>query len=283
MMSSSAPASRYWPMMSVTSVGVPTIARSIVSRGVSATHFASVDMKSWACVDTRSSIGSRPNASQWSYSTDLVCQHVRGRPEVPFVGEPSRDPHRAEFAAAPDQQRQWPLPRRWLVGCVVDAVVVADERRAPLTQERRDHLTRLFESIEALAKRAQLDAVGGVLIQLPARADAEHQASTAEIVDGGCDVREHRGVPKRDARNERTEPQTRHGHGQCCEHRPALKRVTVERCGLIDLWREGPVRHEVVGEVHAVPPRCLAVPRQLENLFPRSPRRGPDAEPQGVR
>src|SRR6202044_3485266 len=96
-----------------------------------------------------------------------------------------------------------------------------------------------------------------VLVPLPPRADPEREPPVAALVARGRDVGQDRGMPVGHASDQRGEPQSRHRRRQRRHDRPALEYVAVERL------RTRAVRHEVVGEVHAVPAGPLAVRRDL--------------------
>src|SRR5713101_8587689 len=101
----------------------------------------------------------------------LLRQRLRAAPDVPVVGPARDDLERDLFAAAADHQ----LGARLLYGLgherrVVELVVLALEGRAILGPEHAQHLAGLVEALESLAHRVERDAVGRVLVFLPAGA-----------------------------------------------------------------------------------------------------------------
>jgi hypothetical protein len=116
-----------------------------------------------------------------------------------------------------------------------------------------EHRQPLLEPVDALADRAQLDAVCRVLVELPARAHAEHQPPAAEVVQGGGDVREHRGMAVGHGGDQAAETHPRYGGGEPGEEREALVQVLVRA-----LLGAG-VAHEVVGDPEPVVPGGLGL------------------------
>ena len=121
---------------------------------------------------------------------DLVREHLGRRPRVPFVRVLGGDPHRPLLASAADQQRQRFWTGAGWFGASCDVEVVPVEGRPLLPEQRDEDLRRLLEPVEPFLDRPELDAVGGVLVLLPAGADPEQQASVLDVVDGRRDVGE---------------------------------------------------------------------------------------------
>jgi hypothetical protein len=180
---------------------------------------------------------------------------------------------RALLATSPDEQRKALLHGRGLTRRVDNRVVLAFERRALVVEQRAHDRAGLVETIESGAGVVQLDAVRPVLVQLPAGTEAEHDSAVADVVDAGGDLREHRWMAVRIAAHQRAESQPFRGACETAEHRPALERRTVDRSIAL-----GVVRHEVVGEVQAVPGRRLGVAGDIEHIGPRPHRTRPDRE-----
>ena len=67
---------------------------------------------------------------------------------------------------------------------VADREVRAVERHPVLAEQAVDDLDALLEAVDALLRRGQVEAVGVVLVDLPAGADAEHGAAAGDVVDG---------------------------------------------------------------------------------------------------
>ena len=77
------------------------------------------------------------------------------------------------------------------------------EGRAGLAQQGHQDLDGLLETVEAFLHGPEGDAVGGVLVLLPAGTDAEHESPLTDRVDGGRDLGQHGRVAIGDARDER--------------------------------------------------------------------------------
>ena len=120
--------------------------------------------------------------------------------------------------------------------------------------------------------RQQVDAVGVVLVDLPAGAETEHEAAVADPVDRRRPVGEQRRVVHRGRRDQRADPDRRRGRGEGPEDGPAL---VVRPVG--DLLGAG-VRHVVVGQPDAVPAVALRPLGELEHFCPRAVGRGPGGE-----
>ena len=82
----------------------------------------------------------------------------------------------------------------------------AREVRDLVAQQAPDRLDRLLEQVEPLAGRRERDAVGGVLVERPAGAEAEVGPAAGEVVDRGDGVGEHGRVPVAGAVDERPAP-----------------------------------------------------------------------------
>ena len=141
---------------------------------------------------------------------------------------------------------------------VLQTVVVAAEAHALLPRPQQpDDLQRLLEAVEAVAKRAEVEAVGGMLTLEPARADAEVQPAPGNHVHRGSDLREVRGVAERVAGDHGPESQSRDARGESCEGGPALEAGSI---GVSHAGREevivGPGR--VVAQALEQLPGCRA-------------------------
>jgi hypothetical protein len=136
--------------------------------------------------------------------------------------------------------------------------VLARERELFLGQETAQHLHGLLEPVEPFPHRRQFDAVLLMLVALPSGADAEHQPAAADPVDGGRHVRHHRRVPVGVAEHQGADPDPGHERGHRRDGGDRLQ----DRTG-------ASARHEVVGDVHAVPAGCLGMPCGVEEFVER--------------
>src|SRR5215467_16197684 len=101
----------------------------------------------------------------------LGGENVRPAPHVPVIRPACGDLESDLLTAAAHHQ----LRPRLLYGTrhergVVELVVLALEGRALLRPEEIQHLARFVETAEAIGHRVEGNAVGGVLVLLPARA-----------------------------------------------------------------------------------------------------------------
>ena len=88
----------------------------------------------------------------------------------------------------------------------VQLEVAALEVGHVLPEEEAHALDGLLEDVEALAHGREGDAVGGVLVERPARAETEVGPAAAQVVDRGDGVGEHGGVPVAGAVHQRAAP-----------------------------------------------------------------------------
>jgi hypothetical protein len=153
-----------------------------------------------------------------------------------------------------------------------DVVEVAVERGAFLVEERSHDLDGLLEPTHAHTGLLQLDAVGGVFVDLPPGTDAEHHPAVRDVVDRCRAIGEHRRVVHRGGRDEWSELDPIGDRGDRGQHRPAL----VDIAGLDGL--AAGVGHVVVGVPDAVPSVGVGHPGEIEHLGGRSFGVGPDRE-----
>jgi hypothetical protein len=176
------------------------------------------------------------------------------------------------LTASADEERQRSLHRLGHERGVGQLVVLAVERGALVGEQALDHLAGFVEAREALAERVERDAVGAVLVLLPARAEAEHDAAAAHVVERRGHLREHGRVAVGVAHDQRPEAQARDGGGERREDRPRLLPGTA---------RVLPVWHEVIGPPEAVPARLLHVAGEREHVGVGLGGRGPEAQAHG--
>ena len=193
----------------------------------------------------------------------LGGEPVRLAPDVPDVGVPRGRRQRPLLAAAGDQDRQPVLQRRRLVGRVGQLEVPALEGRSA----RRGAATATTATVSSKrsdrsAGRQQVDAVGEVLVDLPAGAEPGDRAAAADVVDGRDHVRDHGRVPVGAAHHQRTQPGPAGDRREPGEEGAALEERLVAR-GVVVV-----VLHEVVAHVDRVDTELLGGQRELADLRP---------------
>ena len=119
-----------------------------------------------------------------------------------------------------------------------------------------------LELVETLARRREREAVGLVLRLVPARADAELDATARDVIDGDCVLREHRRRAERDRRDERAEPDPCRRGAERRQRRPRVERS--RRFATQD-------RAVMVGAEEAVEPCLLGRGRESPPLLPLDP------------
>src|SRR6266545_3736651 len=191
----------------------------------------------------------------------LLRENVRAAPDVPVVGPARDDLERHLFAAAADHE----LGARLLDRLrherrVVELVVLALEGRALLGPEHVQDLAGFIQTLEPLAHRIERQAVGLVLVLLPAGANAADEPATRDDVYVGRHLGQHRGMAVGIARDDRPDPHPLGERGQRRERRPALEHVADP---------VGGVRHEVVGDARRVPAGLLGVAPERLHVAPR--------------
>jgi hypothetical protein len=100
----------------------------------------------------------------------------------------------ASEGRCPHQHRQRILDRLGLALGVRDLVVAALERGALTAQQPVDDLDGLCEPVDAGAGRREGDAVGVVLVALPAGAHTERELAPAHVVGGDRHVGDDGGM-----------------------------------------------------------------------------------------
>src|SRR5439155_4334552 len=113
---------------------------------------------------------------------------------VPAVGVPRRRAQRELLARAADPERQPLLDGLRLAAGVTQMEELAVEVGDVLGEQRAYALDPLVEHAEPNGDGWKRDAVRVVLALVPSAAEAEHDASTGEVVEGGHGVREHGGM-----------------------------------------------------------------------------------------
>jgi len=140
-----------------------------------------------------------------------------------------------------------------VVARILELVVLPVERGGLLRQQANQHFAVFFESVTALSRGAEFDAVGTGLLLVPARADAQFEPAVGDDVQGRGHVGEHRGMPVVDAGDQRAQPQPFGGLRQCGQGRPALKagsgRVGEDRIEVV----ESPARLVYVDIIGCLP------------------------------
>ncbi len=192
-----------------------------------------------------------------SQHVELPAHDLGRRPRVPLVAVLRGDPHRA-LLAAPAHEQLHVLASR-VHGRIVDHVVGPLEREPRLREQSLHDLHGFLEPVEPLLHRRQLDAVGLMLVLLPAGAETEKHASAAHVVDGRDLVRKDRRMPVGVAEHERPDSHPLGRGRQSGHQRGAL----TGRPGVV-----AEVRHEVVGDVDAVPARALCPPHLVDDHVP---------------
>jgi hypothetical protein len=163
--------------------------------------------------------------------------------EVPVLRKARRRAQRPLLARSADAQgRVRALHRLGLVARIRELVVLSVERGRLLREQSHDHFAGLFETVAALTRRPECDAVGPRLLLVPP--GAEFEPALGDDVEGGGHVRQDRGVTIVDAGHERSESQAPRRLGQRGQRRPALhtrpRAVREDRIEVI----EGPRRLE---------------------------------------
>src|SRR3989441_310951 len=185
---------------------------------------------------------------------------ARTAPDVPVIRVLGDDTQGDALAPAADHQ----LGVRRLDGLgiergVGELVVAPLEGGAPLGPQRPDHLTGLVQALEPLAQRVEGDAVGLVLVLLPARAEAQQEAAAGNDVDLRGHLRHHRRMAIRVTQHDGADAEAWHQGRQRTEGAPRLEH------GALALLR---VRQEVVGDAGDVPPGRLEVPPEIQHARP---------------
>ena len=216
--------------------------------------------------------GSRPALSQAASSAARLSGGLLGgSPGVPLVRLARGDAEHPRAAGA-DQDRQRRLDRLGVAGGVGEVVELAVEGGRVRRQHRPDDRDRLLEPAHPPARALELDAVGVVLVDLPARPEAEDHPAAGEPVDGGRALGEQGWVVDRGGRDERPYPDPFGDRRQGGQQPPALVRVAPR-------GRRVPgVGHVVVGQPDAVPACGLGVAHLVKELGGRTVVIGPKRE-----
>jgi hypothetical protein len=167
-------------------------------------------------------------------------------------------------AAGADEQRQRGLDRLGIAGGVGDVVVGAVERGGLLREHRANDLDRLLEPAHSLARRLEFDAVGVMLVDLPARAEAEDHPATGEPVNRGSALREQRRVVHRGGRDKGPDPDPFGDRREGRQESPALIGVAARWGGVAG------IRHVVVGQPDAMPASVVSHADLLQEVGGRA-------------
>ncbi len=148
-------------------------------------------------------------------------------------------------------------------GGVGDGVVGAVEVGPLVVEERPHDLDALGEPVDPGLGRLQLDAVDGVLVDLPAGTETEHEASVGDVIDRRRPVGQQGGMVDRRRRDQRPEPNPIGQCGQTGQDRPRLMAVALDRLAV------GGIGHVMIGEPDRRP-RRVAVGQlgQVDHLVP---------------
>ena len=192
----------------------------------------------------------------------LAREDVGTAPDVPVIG-PARGHLEGDLlaAAADHELGPWLLHGLGHQERVVELVVAPLEGRAILGPQHVHDLAGLVEALEPLAHRVEGDAVGLVLVFLPARTHAADEPAARDDVDVGGHLGEDGGmtigVPGHDGADAHARGQSREGG----EGRPGFQHVADP---------VGSVRHEVIGDAGSVPAtRLIRVAPEIEDVVPR--------------
>ena len=201
----------------------------------------------------------------------LAGHDLGAAPDVPVIGVLGHDAQGHALAAAADHQLGMRLLHGLgIEGRVRELVVLAVEGAAPLRPQRVEYFARLVQPLEPLAQRVEGDAVGFVLVLLPARAEAEDEPTARDDVDLGRHLGDHGGMPVGVAEHDRPHAHARDQRGQGTQRAPRLEHRALA------LLR---VRDEVVGHAGDVPSRGLEVLPEVQHARPGLPTRArEDAE-----
>src|SRR5436309_3298031 len=190
----------------------------------------------------------------------LPCQDPRAPPDIPLVGVLGHDAQGDALAAAADHQLG--MGRLHWLGIersIRELVVAPLEVAAALGPQGLHHLARLVQTLQPLAHRPERDAVGLVLVLLPARAEPQEEPAARDDVDLRGHLRDHRRVAVGVAQHDGAHADAGHQSGQRAERAPRFDP------GPLALLR---VRHEVVGHAADVPSRGLDVSPQVQHAGP---------------
>ena len=193
---------------------------------------------------------------------------LRGAPGVPLARMPGGDAEHARAAGA-DEDRQRCLDRLGIAGRVGDVVAGTVERGRVLRQHRRDDLDGLLETAHPLPGRLQFDAIGVVLVDLPARAEPEDETTSGQPVKSSSAVGEQRRMVDRRGRDQGPDPDPLGDRREGGQQGPALVRVAAR-------GRRVPgVRHVVVREPDAVPATAVGGAHLRQDVSRGAVVRGP--------
>src|SRR5438132_539940 len=187
-------------------------------------------------------------------------QDPRAPPDIPVVGVLGHDAQGDALAAAADHQLgMGRLHGLGIERSIRELVVAPLEVAAALGPQGLHHLARLVQTLQPLAHRPERDAVGLVLVLLPARAEPQEEPAARDDVDLRRHLRDHRRVAVGVAQHDGAHADAGHQSGQRAERAPRFEH------GPLALLR---VRHEVVGHAADVPSRGLDVSPQVQHAGP---------------
>src|SRR4051794_733663 len=156
---------------------------------------------------------------------DLVGEHLGRARRVPQVGRSRDRPQRLLLAGAADHDRNVALDGRRMVDRLLEGVVAARLGRHHLAvEECSDRARRLVQPVESLPDaRAEVDAVGLVLVVEPGTAEPGDRAPVRDVVDRRDHLRHEPGVPERVRADHQPEPGPLRRHGPRGKRRVALE------------------------------------------------------------
>ena len=96
-------------------------------------------------------------------------------------------------------------------------VVAAGEGGAFLFQQAPHHLGGFVQHVQAGADVWERVAVGGGFVQVPAGAEAELEAAAAQVIQGGCGLRQCGGVAVADVEHQAADAGVNGVRGQGAE------------------------------------------------------------------
>ena len=165
---------------------------------------------------------------------------------------------------ADDDRRRRPLHRRRFVAGVERAVVATVEREGATAEEPAQHLDRLAQPRQTLARAGHRHPDRLVLGFVPSRADADVEATVADAVEAGQRLGEHGGRTQRLAQHERAEARSGDDPGQRGERDDGVEdALPIGRTAVL-----GHVEEEVVRHPERVVPGAFGGDGELDHAVP---------------
>jgi hypothetical protein len=151
-----------------------------------------------------------------------LLEALAGR--VLHIGVACGDPQRRRAAGADPHRRVGTLEGLWVGDRPSQLVVAAVEARSLLAPEQLEHPQAFGQPAHAVV---DVDAEHLVLHRRPARADAELEATSREVIHGDGCLGQDRGVTENHAGNEQAYPGTTRRLGHRPEQRPTFENRSV--------------------------------------------------------